>query len=307
MTGRATGILAALGLILLPAWQPPSAGEDPAADVPPALRFAEHLYSERDFYRAITEYKRFLFEHPDSGRAGWVRLRIGQSYLAGRKYEAARALFAGLRDSAPDGELRGAAALARSFYLDGRLQQSLGVLEDLLPASSDASFHGAAWYLAGCAHLRAGSLDSARAAFGLIRANHDLAERAGLLLARIHEGEDLPEKSPALAGLLSIVPGMGHFYLEEYSTGLTALAWNGMFGYATYEAFRHRKWGVGVLLAALELLWYSGTIYGAVSGAERHNRDAVFNYIDTLDRLAGLDVDFPDDKWIMGVLLKGRF
>ena len=113
--------------------------------------------------------------------------------------------------------------------------------------------------------------------------------------------------TPLAAGLLSVVPGLGHLYLEEYSVGLTALAWNGLFGYAAYESFRHRRWGVGALLAALELLWYSGTIYGAVSGAERYNRDAVLNYLDRLDEDVGLDVAFPPDDAISAILLHGRF
>jgi hypothetical protein len=55
--------------------------------------------------------------------------------------------------------------------------------------------------------------------------------------------------------------------------GLGALAWNGLFSFALYESIRRDQLGVAVLLGALELLWYSGTIFGAVNGAQKYNRD----------------------------------
>lgn len=300
------GLVGGLWALLIPA---PALAAEPAGQAPAALRFAEHLYAERDYYRAIGEYKRFLFETPESSLAGWVRLRIGQSYLAGERFSAAQSQFLQLSRQATDDRLRVLAgvSLARSFYRDGRLLQTLAVLDGLEKELADPQLRGAAWYLSGCANLRLGDLIQAESAFARIWAGHALAERAGLLLARLGEGFELPSKNPVVAGLLSIVPGLGHFYLEEYATGITALAWNGLFAVATYEAFRHRQWGVGALLAALELLWYSGAIYGAVSGAERYNRDAERNFLDRLDRLAGLDAEVPDDSMVTGILLTGRF
>jgi hypothetical protein len=120
-------------------------------------------------------------------------------------------------------------------------------------------------------------------------------------------GKPLPEKSPVLAGLLSVIPGLGHVYLEEYGIAVTALAWNGLFGYATWDTFQKGYHGAGTLLAALTLLWYSGTVYGAVSGAERYNRDARLNQLDALDRGAGLDIPFPDPAVAGSVLIGGKF
>ncbi len=295
---------------LLLAW--PAAGQEPVGETKPdtsILGFAEHLYAERDHYRAITEYKRFLYTHPDSGLQGWVRLRIGQSYLAGGRLPAAQAQFARLRRQAADRPLSSLAtfSLARAYYLDGRHQQAIGLLDGLLADQLDWHLTGAGWFLSGCAHLRSGELAAARRALERIGAGHELAERAVRLIGRLDLAEDLPSKSPLAAGLLSVVPGLGHFYLEQYSVGLTALAWNGLFGYAAYEAFRHRRWGVGALLATLELLWYSGTVYGAVSGAERYNRDAVLNYLDGLDEEIGLDTAYPPDDAVHAILVRGQF
>ncbi len=303
--------LLALGLWLRLALPAAAGDEAPAPDPEPAdgLRFAEALYAEGDHYRAITEYKRYLFHHPDASRTGWVRLRIGQSYLAGRRWVAARLQFERLWRQEPPGRLRALAgfSLARGFYLDGRLEQALAVLERLLDQPLDPELRSAGWYLAACAELRSGRLRRARRALDGVSANGPLADRAWRLVSGLQRARRLEYKSPLAAGLLSVVPGLGHLYLEQPAVGLTALAWNGMFGYAVFESFRHRRWGLGVLLAAVELLWYSGTIYGAVAGAHRSNRDIRHNHLDRLDAEAGLDVAFPPDDAIHGLLLRGRF
>jgi tetratricopeptide (TPR) repeat protein len=281
--------------------------ETPDADA--YLRFAESLFTERDFYRAITEYKRFLFLNPQSPKAGWVQFRIGESYLEGGKLDAARFAFEDLLKVQKDPRLRRWAflAMARAFYKRGMLKQSAGILDQLIPELEDPDLRGHALYLSGCARLKIGEAHKARTAFEGVGADHQLAGRAGWLSAQMERMEDLPEKSPVLAGMLSLVPGLGHIYLGEYAVAFTAFCWNGLFGFATYDAFQRGHWGVGALLAALELLWYSGTIYGAVSGAHRYNRDARLNFYDELEERAGLDIPFPQAKAVGTILLKGEF
>jgi tetratricopeptide (TPR) repeat protein len=296
-------------LALAPA---PAAPDDPGRPAPAAapLGFAESLFAEGDYYRAISEYKRFLFEHPGDPVAPWVRFRIAEAYLAGGRTETARDLFAELRleHVTGDARLRHGATLAeaRAFYLEGRLVQAAGLLRELEGSTPDLDLLGQARYLSGCVALRGGATGRARTAWLRLPAAHPLAERALELVAAL----DLPappSKSPLLAGLLSVIPGLGHLYLGEVATGLTAFAWNGLFGAAVFDSFRRGQIGAGSLLAVLELLWYSGTIYGAVAGAERYNRDARESFLERLDRQAGLDIPFPDSKAASVVLLEGRF
>lgn len=87
-------------------------------------------------------------------------------------------------------------------------------------------------------------------------------------------GLELPRKSPVLAGALSVVPGLGHFYIEEYGAGVAAILWNGVFIYAFVDSIFSRRYGQAALIGLVESIWYSGTIFGAISGAHRFNRDA---------------------------------
>ena len=273
------------------------------------LRFAESLFAERDYYRAITEYKRYLFLNPQSPRAGWVQFRIGESYLNGGKLDAARFAFEDLLKTQKDPRLRRWVflAMARAFYKRGMLKQSAGVLDQLIPELKDPDLLGHAYYLTGCARLKIGEAKKAKSAFESVGAGHKMGEQAGWLSGQVMRLDDLPEKSPVLAGMLSLIPGLGHVYLGEYAVAFTAFCWNGLFGFATFDAFRRGHYGVGALLAALELLWYSGTIYGAVSGAHRYNRDARLNFYDELEEGAGLDIPFPPAEAVGTILLKGEF
>ncbi|MBW1806954.1 MAG: tetratricopeptide repeat protein [Deltaproteobacteria bacterium] len=274
-----------------------------------SLKFAEALFGDHDYYRAITEYKRFLFFNPDSARSAWVRFRIGQSYLEGGKLDAARHIFNELARLAPEARLKSWAMLAnaRAFYLQDRYAQVDQLLDDLLKKDISDELRSNTHYLLGCNRLKTGTFNDAKLAFEKVAYEHELAQPAAWLSQKMIEADDLPRKSPALAGILSLIPGLGHVYLGEYSIAITALMWNGLFGYATYDAFRRRNYGIGAVLATMELLWYSGTIYGAVSGADRFNRDARLNFFDELNNGAGLDIKFPDPAAVGGILMTGEF
>jgi TM2 domain-containing membrane protein YozV len=93
---------------------------------------------------------------------------------------------------------------------------------------------------------------------------------------------NLPHRSPWLAGALAIVPGAGHVYLGQPLIGLAALLWNGLFGFALYDAIHHQMVGLSLVLGVFESLWYFGNIFGAVSGAHKFNRDVELNALEQL-------------------------
>ncbi len=271
--------------------------------------FAEHLFREGDYYRAITEYKRIMFMEPDPVIRAWLKLRIGQSYLAGKKYTAAQAVFSELSGDNPIEKIKQAASflLGRSYYLDSRYSQALDEFNGLLSEVHDPEIRNATLFLVACVNIKIGALDEAKKVLSQVAANDPLSKRSQLLVSMVDRGKRLPHKSPALAGLLSVVPGLGHVYIGEYEVGISAFVWNGMFAYAAIESFRHRLWGPAVLLSVVELMWYSGTIYGAVSGAHRFNRDAQLNFLQALDNDIALDTAFPADDALVNVIFTGHF
>src|SRR5262245_20242248 len=75
--------LSVIWFFATPLWSqptPPAVSSDPLTDADQSLGFADALFSDGDYFRAITEYKRFLFLYPTEARAGRVQLQVGLSY-----------------------------------------------------------------------------------------------------------------------------------------------------------------------------------------------------------------------------------
>lgn len=244
------------------------------------LGFARALRAEGDYYRAIGEYKRFLYLYPDSPAADEARLGIGRAYVLGGQAEAAEEYLHSLEALSPEWRSRARLEIGWARYTGGLPEAAVLSLRSFLreQGSREGTDVDRARYLLGWALLSEGDGAQAAQAFASVT---PFPEQRPLTEAARSWG-DLPRKSPVLAGVLSIVPGAGHVYIGQPVVGLAALAWNGLFSYALYTSIRADQVGVAVLLGALELLWYSGTIFGAVSGAQKYNRDVRQGALDAL-------------------------
>jgi TM2 domain-containing membrane protein YozV len=206
--------------------------------------------------------------------------------VRGEQPDAAEAHFLSLAELSPEWRARAQLELGWARYAAGRSQAATFALRSFLRWSDSQATADTdrARYLLGWALLAEDDGAAAAEAFSSITS---LPEKRPLTEAA-RSWPSLPRKSPLLAGLLSVVPGAGHLYIGEPLIGLAALGWNGLFSFALYESIRRDQVGVAVLLGALELIWYTGTIFGAVSGAQKYNRDV------RLQALEGLRTRFND-------------
>ncbi len=258
----------------------------PAPDA--TLGFADHLYEGGDYYRAIGEYERWLYENPGAAGAGRARIQIGLAYLRGGRAAEAGDWFESLAEESHDPQVRLVAAFeaAESRYRQGDAQAAALAFESFLspgPLRPPAALRSRAGWLLGWSYLLAREPARAGATFERLREDPVFGPQARSLAAETVRARDLPRRSPALAGILSaVVPGSGYFYLGQPTTALAALAWNGLFGSGVYDAARHQLWGVTAVIAAFEAMWYGGAIFGSVSGAYKFNRDAWLEYVQDL-------------------------
>jgi hypothetical protein len=83
-------------------------------------------------------------------------------------------------------------------------------------------------------------------------------------------------------------------YLGQWGVGALAAVWNGIFIFALVDSIVDRSYGQAALIGLIELIWYGGTIFGAVAGAHRFNRDARRIVADgLLEDLGALQDDTP--------------
>jgi TM2 domain-containing membrane protein YozV len=270
-----------------------------AAVTSPTLAFADHLFLDGDWYRAITEYRRFLYEMKGRGDdAERAALAIGEALARGEQWDAAGRQLDGVAQRAGDESLRRTALFmaGRAYLLDQRPELAKPRFRLLVEdAATQQQLKVQSKWLLAWGHFDAGELDEARWYFqDLAQTKGEHAADAAGVVAALRDKELVDVKDPLLAGVLSLVPGLGHFYLGQWGVGATSLAWNGLFIIAAVSAFVTGDWGIAAVLTMFELGWYAGGVFGAVAGAVRHNRDAVKNWKDDVLVSYGATRELPE-------------
>jgi len=263
--------------------------------------FANHLFEQGEYYRAIGEYQRYLYLHPNAPDAEIIRLRGAMAYLFGGEHRLANHALARLSLSLENRRYARMAAFGRcqASYLDGAWKPAAMHLTTFLkeyptPSATDdpegRQISNHARLMLGWSLVRANRLKQAETTFAKLAENAPEEKGYSKLVDKIHAIRVAPRgKTPWLAGLLSVVPGLGHAYIGRPDIALFSLAWNSLFIYAAADNIAQENYGTGSILSAFALLWYSGTIYGAVNGAHKWNRDMRLNKVDDLE------VEFPPD------------
>jgi hypothetical protein len=259
---------------------------DPLLEADRVLGFADALFNDGDYFRAITEYKRFLFLYPNDGRAGHVQLQVGRAYQQGRQWDDARQTFERIAQQHPDPAIRAEAAfrVGETSFLQGHYARASAELRAVAERYAHTVVGERARYLLGWSYLRARQWREASQAFATVDPTSPLFPSSRALAEAAREGEQLPRKSPLLAGLMSaIVPGTGHFYSGRWRDGTIALLLNGAFLAAGIEAVSAGNEAAAGVLLFFEAAWYSGAIYGAVNATSKYNRDLEDRWLQGLE------------------------
>ncbi|MEA3361892.1 MAG: tetratricopeptide repeat protein, partial [Thermodesulfobacteriota bacterium] len=235
---------------------------------PDLLSFADSLVAEEDYYRAVTEYKRFLHYYPQDSRAAYAQLAIAQSLLSGQRWKQADLAMEKVWTLYPDSleavtakQLHADAAYDRGDYATA--QQRYQQLQDNLPAASNKT----SAYQIGLSQLQQNRVEDARASFAKLPA--PLSQKLRLSL---DEYQQLQQKSPQMAGTLSaILPGAGQLYTERPRQAGMAFALNAAFIYGAVEAWENKNYAVAGILSLFEIGWYGGNIYNAMNNAHKFN------------------------------------
>lgn len=256
--------------------------------------FANALFAEKDYYRAITEYKRVAHEFEGTAEARAARYAIGLAYFRGEKWDAAMAAFRDIRAADPDSD-GGADALlmmGESAYRAGDYATALDLFESFARNySDDPRTVDARMRIAQC-HFSLGQYSLAGKQSAALAADYPKEERAAVLSGEMRSIEQIPMKSPALAGTLSaVLPGAGQLYTGRPRDAGISFLLNGGLIAAAVIAFEQEEPVAGGLLSLVELTWYSGNVYGAVNAAHKNNRTQRSRFLERLDFQCGIMTD----------------
>ncbi|HYA85654.1 MAG TPA: tetratricopeptide repeat protein [Nitrospirota bacterium] len=249
------------------------------------MSFADSLFAQGDYYRAITEYERVIFFYPDDSLAKAARFQIAESYFRGERFDQAIAQFGSLAHDYPNDEvgIKSLLRVGEVFYQKRDYEHATEAFIKFIGTYPNDTRDDAARLKLGWSYLRQRDWTQAEEEFRKLPAESPLHSKAEGLAEEAKHYPDIPKKSPGLAGGLStILPGTGQLYIGKPGDALISFLLNGSFIWATAESFQHNNNATGGILLFFEAGWYLGNIYNAVNGAYKYNDRLEQRFMDNL-------------------------
>jgi TolA-binding protein/TM2 domain-containing membrane protein YozV len=248
------------------------------------FNFAESLFKWGNYRHSIDEYQRFIHFFPEDDRVEHAMFKVGRAYFHSRRFKAAISAFNAVIDKYNNSHLSIQSYLMISeSYLNQKAYGSAVItLHNLINITGDIQIKDEAHYRLGWVHIKMAEWNKARSYFAKISASNKEKYRLKALSAELDREKLIPQKNPGLAGALSVIPGAGQLYVGRYQDALIAFLINAGLILAAYESFDNELYALGGLITVLELGFYAGNIYGAVTSAHKYNRKATHQFIEHL-------------------------
>lgn len=284
------------------------AGQAVLLDPDRQFQFAEHYFEKGEYYRAIGEYERFIYFFPEARQVELARHRIGLAYLKGEKYQESVQAFSFLIEKYPGSAyaIKSYLGISEAYVRLKRYDEALINLENLITIAPDQDIKDEAYYQCGWVYLEKGLWEDAQTCFDKISPQNRETYRLKQLLDELDKKKLLKHKDPATAGLLAIIPGAGHLYCERYRDAFVSFLVNGALIFAAYEAFDHDQNVLGGIVTLVEVGFYSGNIYSAVSSAHKYNRDEKNRFLRYLEEHAKVSISLGGSEEKKALMLSCR-
>jgi tetratricopeptide (TPR) repeat protein len=241
------------------------------------LKVADAFNDESEYYRAITEYKKFLILFPESDRADYAVFKMGMAYYHGEEYDASVRSLAHLREQYPDSSYAPEAQYFEGlgYWKAKKYSKAKTSLEALAASYPDSRYAPLALVADAMLALDQDNANAGRQ--GMERLVAVYPEYPGSLRAKealglLDQYENLPRKSETLAGIMSaVLPGSGYIYAEHYGDGITAFLINALAIAGTVTAVYQENYAVAGIVGGVGLPFYLGNIYGSANAAKKWN------------------------------------
>jgi outer membrane protein assembly factor BamD (BamD/ComL family) len=241
------------------------------------LKVADAFMEESEFYRAITEYKKFLILFPESDQGDYAVLKIGLAYYHGEEYEASVRNLENLREKYQESRY-----IPESMYFAGlgywklkKYENAKTSLDGISKSYPDSIYAPKALIASTMLDLDQDHLDNSMQDMEkLIHAypDHPASIQARETIVLLDQYRNLPIKSEILAGVMSaIVPGSGYVYAEHYGDGITAFLINALAVAGTITAVGNENYAVAAIVGGIGLPFYFGNIYGSANAVKKWN------------------------------------
>ena len=266
---KSTGFIFTL-LLILPGinWAQSSANQFDIFSPENRLKFGDFLFTEKDYLRAINEYREYLkFSKSDS-----VRFKFAFALAEMGRTKEALDNYKGLFFSSSLSE-NARLEFYKVSFLSSNSQdfRDLCNMEVYLPEKHKTELGRLELF----SHFFDDSILPDSAEFINSFPVEDRSQVLSLYLKKI-----FPEyKSPETAAIFSaIIPGAGKIYTGRIEDGITSLITTGILSFIAYDNLKADHNFRGWLFAGLAALSYAGNIYGSAASAQQYNAGVKFNF-----------------------------
>ncbi len=230
------------------------------------IKFADHLFCERDYLRAAEEYLRV----DEALRNETINFKTALSCSRIGDYSSAGKLFSTIKESS-------------SLYQSSKLElMKILFLEEkyseLRKYSEVNGLQKSKLYL--ISFFMGNEKITLPNNFLESFDENEKTEVMDLYQLKVNS----PDKNPIIASILSvIIPGAGKIYTGEISDGIVSFITTSLFAFLSYDNFKadhkFRAWLFGGLAAG----FYAGNVYGSYASAQIYNAHVKYEFNLALD------------------------
>ena len=243
------------------------------------LALGDHFFKLENYNAAITEYKRFLFFHPDDMRAAEVYRKIGLAYRSQGLWQEAILAMRNAVLHASDEKAKSEYQLELAVILIASQNYDLARLELIKVAirNSSGTLFRRALFLQAVANIYQFRWQEAREALQNYTADE-------ILDNLFDHAINFPRKSTRVAKVLSaILPGAGQIYAGNWRGGLNALALNGALGFVTVDSVLDKHYVDAVLWTYFFFSrYYFGNLHQAGRAVDEFNENTSHRAADSI-------------------------
>ncbi len=255
--------------------------------------FADFLFKNGEYYRALTEYRRLQYQSTDPVRRLYYLHKIGLCYYFGGDYDGFitymdrnRTLFN--QDKTAKAELE--LLLGKTYYHLKEYQKAITILQ-WSSIDNDNYYYSESQFMLGLSYARIFYWEKA---FEHLSSVDSLSQRydvASEFLQSERLANSLPACQPWLAGSLSaVIPGLGYLYAHRTGTALASFIINSLIFWTGQEAIEHESYGLAATIGFFGIGWYAGNIKGSVDAAKKYNYTVRNRYVDQILGNAKIDI-----------------
>lgn len=240
------------------------------------LLFADFLFCEEDYLRAVEEYEKYLSVINNDT----IVFKIGLAYMNMSNYEKAKDQFSTLfKSNNFSNESR--ILYLKSIFLDrdfDELHSNYYNNNIVQPEEKIYEIFLKQYYFS---NLFTEDELPERNTFVTAFENDEKSE----IKSFYERKKDPPNKNPLTASLLStIIPGAGKIYAGKTGDGITAFITTSLLAFLSYNNFENRHNTRGWIFASLASFFYAGNIYGSAAAAQLYNAEIRFKFENDLIR-----------------------